>query len=260
MEHQAIQRSDINPEFGQINELFNKNIKLIKMIIEYIYDVYFIENNNIDIGIMIYKIMKDTENPERLNLILTKDKYDFQLLRYNKNNTGLIYMTPKQIQWLKATDVLEKVTKLDDIEDEKYIHYLGLLYAIGGLPSRSINGIKGIGTKKAFKMIKNYWDGKDFFTANISDFIIREILTENNLSNCIDYVISQYKSIDIEFGVNYLLNDADNFYLAENIYKNKYDNESIIALNDKYYKKHPINLIYLAEGCNLKKREWNYQK
>jgi hypothetical protein len=260
MEHQAIQRSENNPEFGQVNELLNKNIKLIKMIIEYIYDSYFIENNNIDIGIMIYKIIKDTEASDRLNLVLTRDKYDFQLLRYNPKKIGLIYMAPKHIEWLNPIDIMKKVIKIDNIIDEQYIHYLGLLYAIGGLPSRSLYGIKGIGIKKAFKIIQKYWNNKDFFTTNISDFIIKEILTESNLSDCIDYIINQYKCIDIEFGVNYLLNDADNFYLSENIYKNRYDNESIIDLNDKYYYNHPINLIYLAEGCNLKKKSWNYSK
>lgn len=259
MHYQHIQRSENNPEFGQMNMLFNKNIKLIKMIIEYIYDAYFIENNNVDIGIMIYKIIQDTSGPDRQNLILTRDKYDFQLIRYNPINTGLIYMVPKHIRWMSPNDIMQKVVNSDN-DFGNYINYLGLLYAIGGIPSRSLAGIKGIGVKKAFKLIKKYWDSKDFFTPNISDFIIKEILSQNNLSDCVDYIIGQYKSIDIEFGVNYLLNDADNFYLSEYIYKNKYDNESIIALNDKYYRRQPINLIYLAEGCNLKKRQWNYKR
>lgn len=263
MKNQYIQRSEINPEFGQMNELFNDNIKLIKIIIDYIYDAYFIDNNNInnniDIGIMIYKIIKDTDTEDRLNLILTRDKYDFQFLRYKPNKIGLIYMTPKNQEWLTASGALEKIIKIDNLIHEKYINYIGLLYAIGGLSSRSVNGIKGIGIKKAFKMIQGYWDRKDFFTPTVSEFIIEQILTENNLRESVDYVIQQYKSIDIEFGINYLLSGGDNFYLSENIYKNRYDNESIIALNDKYYKKSPINLIYLTEGCNLKKQSWNYK-
>ena len=34
MKFQTIRRSENNPEFGQMNQLFNRNIKLIKMIIE----------------------------------------------------------------------------------------------------------------------------------------------------------------------------------------------------------------------------------
>lgn len=270
MAHQSVQRSENNPEFGQINKLFNRNIKLIKMIIDYIYDAYFVESSNIDIGILMYKIIKDNNDPERVNLILTRDKYDFQLLRSNNYidgiiKTSLIYMVPKHIQWMDASDIIKKVSKIDSSTEyrpeiyDRYITYLGLLYAIGGLSSRSLTGVKGIGEKKAFRLIHNYWKDKNFFSNNITSFLIDDILSQNSMLNCTDYITNQYKSIDIEFGINYLLSESDNFYLSEEIYKNRYDNESIMELNNRYYTNNPINLLYLTEGCSLKAHHWKYK-
>jgi hypothetical protein len=155
-----------NPKFGLLTEALKSDIlPMTKTICDFIPNVYFIKGKNMEGSIIPYII--GDYFPERKNFIISADNYENQY-SYIPNYTHHMYRrffssntlcyTPSQ--YVKDATKREDLTKEEINIFSKYGYYLLLLSCIGDR-SRSIDGVKRIGSKTLWKIItQNINEGK----------------------------------------------------------------------------------------------------
>ncbi len=250
MKESCEQKSLSNPTFGLLNRYIQDNLELFKLCVKYIPDVYYIETGNLEPAMVPYYIINKFENdPSTVNLLLSKDVYEFQMigslgidilrLKYNEDTIVNGYNLYQYI-----CDVNKSVYRPSiDINPELFPAVL----ATGGVKTRDIKGLSGYGYINTIKklesaIIDNRLRNEYYFDpSGIADMIIDSSFREQFINN--------YKAIDLKNQFIHLSpKQKDNI---ESMLINRYDNDSLMKLNDDYFSMNPIDLLYLTEGVDL---------
>lgn len=230
-----------------LKQMIETAIPFVKLLIEYIPDVYFIESKNLENSIIPYVIMKEASDEVTTNFIISNQQYDFQYVNFD--NTYILVSKQDNSKILSKDNLISTISSQHEITSDNYITSVQLPFILSviGDKLRSIDGIKGIGIKKIFKLlnkhIKDMSISGDINNVNLLISLLKESYRETVLKN--------FWCTDIKY--QYLTLSKKDIFDVINQLIDKYDNDSLRKINDKYFQEYPINLIEITSSIFKKK-------
>lgn len=236
-----------NPKFQLLGKkLVSTIIPTIKKIMEFIPDVYFIEATNFE-GSLIPKIVASKSMANSKNFIITSDRYDTQYLlddnfmvHYLKRSTSgsrIHYRFNSFIEDL-FNENHEDNTGIQLFNNDSF--YSILLASLGD-KTRSIDPIKGIGTKTILKTLNAGIINGEILKDSKSFDIISTIFSKDY----IEELSNNYDCININKQCEEL-SDQFIFDITSQII-DRFDYNSLLLLNSTTYKDYPLMLPELTE-------------
>ena len=238
-------------KYERVNEIIKGAIEYCHKIVDFIDSVYILKTNRLDSSVIPFMCSKNCKALKAdLNMILTKDVYDWQYVNHRflvlipKGDDSIILYQKILMQYL--------IFKYD-MEDKYKILISPLLYpfilSIMGNKKRNLQKVKGIGFKKVYKELEKLYI-KDFLSdENPSSYNIEylnELIRDNNgfySTGVRELVVNNYYAIDIERQLN-ISDWKENDKILSGIV-NRYDVDGLKRLNDRTFSDHPINLVEL---------------
>lgn len=233
---------NINPKYNTFTEkLINKIIPDVKVISDYIENVYLLKGLNIESS-LIPKIISDLYN-DRKNVIISGDLYDTQYMYYDNFNVFLIKKSKSIITRYIIKDIIEDITKRELSNYESSIltnssFYTLILSSIGN-KYRNIESIDGLGP---IGVIQQLLKGIE---ANMLTLDTKSIEILSSIFNNKNKLIDNYNLFSIDY--NYLqltLSQKETIY--ESIV-DKFDNNSLLKLNSTRFYNNQLNLEALTK-------------
>lgn len=237
-------------KYERINEMITGAIEYCHKIIDFIDCVYMLHCNRVDASLIPYLCMDNKRLKSDLNIILTKDVYDWQYVNENflvlvpNGDMSVILDKDNLIKYLLyKNDMLSKYKLM--ISPKLYPFILSVM----GNRKRNLPKVKGIGFKKLYKeleklYLKDYLSDEHPSSYNI-EYLDELIRTHNGLFNNTlkELITDNYYAIDLERQFN-ISDSVDNDAIMSGII-NRYDNNGLQRLNDKTFSETPIQLIEL---------------
>ena len=245
-------RSIGKPDLLFIRKLLLEAIPLAKIILEYIDDVYYITTDELEPSV-IPSIIYDKFSPDDINLLVTKDKYEYQYV----NNGFYILRPKKELSYLITKDNLfdiiceENKVKYEKYDKELNTNFYSFIYSISGDMTRNIPKIKNIGPVRAMKLLREGID-KGLIT---NDDKMNIVLLLNVISpEYREIIYKNYNVTDIGTQLNIPSSVLINI---ESQLVNRFDNPSLKRINDEYFENHPLMLIELTDAYYYKNKNQN---
>lgn len=239
-----------SPKYDVVNELIVNAIMLSKTISDYIDGVYILSSDRLESSVIPYLAHTDKRLKSDMNIILTKDLYDFQYV----NHKFLVIYPDKDESIILHKGNLMKYLRYKYGYDEKFkIDINPLLFpfilSILGDKKRNLEKIKGLGFKKIYKSLeklyeKEFIDDNNPITMNIEH--LSELLKTNNGFfdiNIKETIGTNYFSIDLDRQLN-ISSQIHNNEILEDI-NNRFDSNGLKELNDKVFSDYPIHIVEL---------------
>lgn len=231
-----------------IGNMYMKIIPMLKDIIAYVKDVYFITSGIIEPS-LVPKIINSVLPNKNKNILITSDVYeyqytkeDFYILKPKMDNSILIDKT-------KVMDVLKNRVKCKS-SLEPDVNFISFILSIIGDSYRSITKINKVGISTIFKLI---------------DTGIKNNIINNNVENIniLLEIVEEYNQNQIM--LNYLctsiteqekrISAAEEIYIKNQLI-NKHDAGYLRDVNDKYFMEYPLNIIEINSGIKNNKITW----
>jgi hypothetical protein len=224
-----------------VYNIFNESIKLLKIIIDYIQNVYIIQSFHLE-SAMIPLIVTGNNSIKSVNFIVSKDLYEYQ---YTNKNFYILHPKRHEKSYIISKSNVMKVLQYENGDDNVLdldSNYLSFILSVIGDKKRSISKIKRLGITSTIKTLNKSITTKvlpeGVYNINMISSLLKEDVRKQLLDNyyCTD--------LDVQFK---MLNIQDVYTITDQI-KDKYDNQALKELNDKYFKNHPIQLLELTSG------------
>ena len=230
-----------------LNKTLETSIPFVKIILDYIENVYFIQSHAVESS-LVPLIINEQPNDAVANFIISNDRYDYQyalkgyrIIRPKKDESYLV--TKNNL--LHILKMEERVGSKIDVPMTLYPFILSLL----GDKERNIDKIRGVGLSSLLtlleKAIKDKLITPEMYNINLLSMVINEEYRKMLLNNfyCIDLDTqrSLFNTMDIHAITDQLVN--------------KFDNVSLKILNDKYFTLYPLQLLELTSADKLIKKK-----
>jgi hypothetical protein len=241
-----------NPVYSQLNETIMNNIRVAKMISEYIPYVYFIDTMGVDPKIFPYLVNKRAEMSDvSLEIILSNDLMAYQ---HVLTNDKFVIQTVKseKSEIIDRTNLYAVAGKSEKLNNINIIpEFYPYILSISGVDKYEIRGKYGVGVIKACQMVKKWID--EGVIQNIPyldpDTFIEGIMKSKKPSEEIATLIkNNFPLISLQESSSHTTL-ADWIKLETQIV-DKNDAESLRYINDKYFSRTQIHLQELTEGEN----------
>ena len=240
-----------NDKYEVINNLIIESIDYTRTIVDYIDRVFMLTSDRLESSVIPYLCTKDKRMKADLNLILTKDMYDFQ---YVNKNFLVLYPAQEESIILTKKNVIPYFRYLHEMGEDNYNMELSpllvpFILSVLGDKKRSLDKIRGIGFKKLYKGLEKLYEKEYISDEEPSSFNIENLsnfLKDNNGFFKLGFkeiIGDNYFSIDLDRQMN-VASTIYNDTILDMIY-NKYDNDSLKRLNDKLFSEHPLHLLEL---------------
>jgi len=236
-----------DPKCMVLSNSLESVIPFVKIILEYVEGVYFIESGLIEPSVIPHIIAKDTPK-NTINFILSTDRYDYQYTQQ-----GFYILRPKKLEsYIVSKDNAIDVMKLEDkltTDVQVGSNFIPFILSLLGDKSRNIEKIKKVGLAAILKML-NKAIGENIIgkeTSNIS--ILSEIMKEEFKAQA----LSNYYCIDVETQFQ-MLNMKDLYFITEQLV-DKFDNVALKNINDTYFQSYPIYLMELLSSVKLQQKK-----
>ena len=239
-----------------INSLLSNIIPFMNIICEYIDGVYFVGTKRVESSLIPYIITTENIFPSNMNIIITKDSYDYQ---YCNKNFLLISKYANDPIFLSKRNIIKFMkhkNKYKEKEDEVFdinSKLLTFILAFLGDRKRSIKGIDRIGFSSIYKSLVSLYEigyilEDDDNTMSIE--YLSEVLNKINTkyssdTEYKDKVLYNYRAFDLDYQYS-VLSKAQKSDILDQL-KNKSDPDALIRLNDKYFEFYPLMLIELNQ-------------
>jgi len=231
-----------------INEVVEKNIKILSTIIDYIPHAYFINSKHVEPSSFLNHI-KDIETSQ--NVYLSSDEVILQSVLFNDNNIAMI-LKGDDSQIINQDNLIDYYLRKSK-KEVKYSFtpnlYLYLL-SISGVSKYNIDGIKGYGPIKTVKLLdklisEGYLNNINYLN---EDMFINDIKNSNTLNEeQLNIIKRNYNLLNITKNYNNI-KEIDKIKLFDEAIVDRIDAIGVKYINEKYYQKYPIYLDYLMEG------------
>ena len=240
-----------NDKYTLMNSIITDGIPYAKTIADYIDRVYILSSDKVDSSLIPYIIKDDRKVKANLNMILTKDLYDFQ---YANHNFFLLYPDKEESCIIYKNNLMKFMRYHFNMDEEKIKidispKLITFILSVLGDKKRNMKKVTGVGFKKIYKgleklYIKDYIDDSDPNSLSIEH--LGELIKTNN--GFFDIGIKRtignnYFSIDLDKQYNILKPYMIDEILADVI--NKADGNGLKKLNDKVFSDYPIQLVEL---------------
>lgn len=236
-----------NEKYFTLNNYIKKELSIFKDILNYIYDIYLIDSENVDTTIIPYHFIKKSGN-DFCNLLITKDELEYQYVKFAKtyilnikkdNNT---MVTKKNVYSL----LLEKNKAKFDLDVNISETFIPLILSISGVKKFNIDGVSGYGFIKTIKKLASLIKEEKIMNECIYiDRVISSILSDTYDDS--QKVLRNMKTIDVEIMYEDFKMKRSSEIKIENQLVNKYDKISIDKVNSKYFN-NELMLGELMEG------------
>lgn len=241
-----------------INNLVIDSIPFMKIICDYLEDVYMVGTKRVESSIIPYIFTMENTFPANMNMLVTSDSYDYNYSNYNflvvtKYAGQPILMTKKNLMpfvcW-KLGNEFEPKRKINS-----YL-YSFILSCIGEKERSIPKAFKGMGFRKVYKNLEALYDAGYIFDENLDTMNIENLL---HVLNNQEFKILTHEQIASSIMSNYNVIDYTTQYKQVNKTQkkdlekqiiNKTDPEALVEINDKYFSDHPIRLIELNQYEN----------
>ena len=230
-----------NPDFYFVNSAISNAHSILHVIAKYVPNVYVINSSYIEPSIVPFFISKVYQKD--LNLIVSRDIYDLQYLKFDKwaifmpKGDNSLYLNKGNL-W----NYLSYKKKITDKIPNYEPYLLTMIEALFGDKYRSIPKI--IGRISWNTLLKNIKEKSDEFP---TDYLLSYIISKNLYSNYQDNL----KCTDIEIGENSMI-DIDRSLLLQQI-TDMQDPIALQKMNNNIFKTCPINLPFLLRETSTNK-------
>ena len=230
---------------------------LFKTICEYIENVYVIEcNKKVESSMIPMVLDMDTSLPSNLNIVITKDLYDFQYVNLDwliisKHQTEPVLLTKKNvIKYLCwKNDIDENEAESTTVSSK----LLPFIIACLGDRKRSIPKLKGVGFKAIYKSLKKLYETGFIFNEDETTFDISNLISVLNDKTILytkntemgNLIMRNFKVIDLSSQYR-ILNKAQKNKILEQV-SDKTDIDALIEISNKYFADYPLMLIELSQ-------------
>lgn len=207
------------------------SIPLIRIILEYINNVFFIESHNIENSAIPYILSHDDT---ATNFILTDTMYNMQYCGYGYN---IMYPRQDDSRIITRDNVIETFSKIYKVNMNGLSYkQIPFILSIVGNSARNIYGIKGIGLKRAVALIQNAINknaiSRETDNINLLTAIVKDSYVDTIQRNyCCTDIKSQYDDCT-----------KKDIYQITSQLINKFDNDALKKLNDQYFEEYPLML------------------
>jgi len=223
-----------------IGNMYNKIIPMLKDIISYVNNVYFITSGIIEPSLVPYIINKLLPNDNK-NFLITNDIYEYQ---YTKEDFYLL--KPKMeksllIDKYNVMNVLKHRVKCKNTL-EPDVNFISFILAIMGDSYRGIPKINKVGISTIFKLIdtgiKNNIINNEVENINILLNIVEEY---NQNQIMLNYLCTSIREQEKRISI------SEETYIKNQLI-NKHDAGYLRDINDKYFIDYPLNVIEISSG------------
>lgn len=232
-----------------VYDLVNQNLSLIGIITPYLPNIYF-KMGTVETSVMAYDMITKFNNRNmKLNsLFITSSQYAFQLAGNMNANCTLLYKKKDKdkndISYLVSTeDALDKY--IAEIKNQHIEHHpvrqswLSGFMTLSGIPKRNIKSMYNY--KQALNILNKIDQQFDQTTPDSLFSIATDLYPKSNLGQeTYDNIINRYKCIDMDYQLFMYHNTPD--AIETGFLKQKDDMETLMQLNDKYFKLNPISI------------------
>jgi hypothetical protein len=232
-------------DFARNNEFIKSQLEMVKIIVGYINNVYFVEKHTMFPMFVYDNILKNDGMPA---VIITKNTLAYQIpslvknvalfrpRKHNKEDTSFCVNTSNGL-----LQYYSKLTSYKTIENMQLINpqHLSLLMAMTGNPQFNVKGITN--ATVAVRLLYTSIANGDILNAHMTDIdYVYYVMPE--LSKYIDSTnfAFRYKALDLSY--QYLLYTYMPEALDYSWMINLYDPDSVKYINDKYFFDNPLNL------------------
>lgn len=231
-----------------VGNIYRKIIPMLKDIIAYVKDVYFITSGIIEPSVIPYLINVMLPNDNK-NFLITSDVYEYQ---YTKENFYIL--KPKMEKSLlidknNIMDVLKcRVKCKSSLEPD--VNFISFILSIIGDSYRGIPKINKVGISTIFKLIdtgiKNNIINNEVENINI----LLEIVEEYNQNQImLNYLCTSIREQEKR------ISTSEEAYIKNQLI-NKHDAGYLRDVNDKYFMEFPLNIIEINSGIKNNKITW----
>jgi hypothetical protein len=242
-----------NIEKININQMIHETIPVFRTICEYLENVYVISSKRVESSLIPMVIDMEGALPSNLNIIISKDVYDYQ---YTNQNYLVITKQKNEPVLLTKKNVIKFMCwKYNLLEPGRIIHYslLPFIIACLGDKKRSIPSIRRIGFKSIYKSLIKLYDAGYIFdedpdTMNISNLLY--VLNDKDITTRKDTelgnnIMANYKVTDLpsQFSV---LNKTQKHKIIDQII-DRTDIASLMDINERYFEDFPLQLMELNQ-------------
>lgn len=235
-----------------INGIIHESISFMKIITEYIENVYMVSTDSVESSLVPMIINMENKHPANINIIISKDEYDLQYVNYNfllitkfKNDPVLI--TKK--------NVVKYLCFKKKYEPKRIVNPLLVPFIVScsGNRKRSIKGIKGIGFVRIYKSLEKLYeagylndDDEDTFGINnIAHVINQSNYNFLNREDTANQVVRNFRSVDLEYQYD-VLSDVQREKIFDQL-SDKTDPGTLMDINDRYFSDYPLMLMELNQ-------------
>lgn len=236
-----------DPKSMVLSNSLEQVIPFVKIILEYIEGVYFIESGPTEPS-AIPQVILNHKPTNAINFILTTDRYEYQY-----TNKDFYILRPKKLDSyiVSKNNVIETMKLEDKIVNETTVgpNFVPFIISILGDRYRDIKKIKSIGLSTIISLlnlaIQENIIGKD--VSNIS--ILSDTVKEEYRAQ----VLSNFYTVDIDTQIQ-SMNMKDTYHITDQLV-DKFDNVSLKNINDQYFREYPIYLLELLSAAKLKTKK-----
>lgn len=233
--------------YRNMNKLFKDNLKLCKIISDYLPHVYFVNTKNVNPFIVPYHFIKD-QLPNEVGIIYSNDK--LQMLNCLETGKGTMLMTAGfgDVKLYNELDLIDYYAKKEDMDDVINPQLLPYIYAISGYKKYNITGLKGYGEVKTLKLFQKLI--KDGHISNIyysdSDLFMKDITASGKFNDEQLSIIDRNIKLLNPTLIYDSISPADMLSAFET--NDLQDIQSLIDINNTYYEFYPLQLEELLIG------------
>ena len=235
------ERYGSNMEMASLLESLEKAYNFLKTCIQYINEVYLVDAGEIEssvIPLLLDKKVYQADGTSTLNILVSNNQYEYSYVNYGfkiispsiKKKVPLLITDKNVIEVMKNKAGVSSVLTAPS-------SFLEFINAILGDSDRNIPKLTGVGIVTILKMInESIMKGK--LAEHTKDV---DMLTSVLKTNYAEVFSRNYRCTNLE----YQLQDIEpiEFHKIKGFLIDNFDDNTLEAMNEKYFKKFPIDII-----------------
>lgn len=246
-----------NIEKVNVNAMVVECIPIMETIVEYLENVYLVSTKRVESSLIPMVINMESALPANINILITKDTYDFQYVNHNflvitKNGDDPILLSSKNV----IKYMCYKNIKEFDVEKERdYINnrLLPFILACMGDRKRSIPKVNRLGFKTVYKNLESLYkigyifdeDPETMSIGNLMHVINNESFVTRNKVDIGNRIMSNYRVTDLISQYSVMNNTQKNKIIDQLV--DKSDIGTLMEINNKWFEDYPIHLVELNQ-------------
>jgi len=241
---------DVNSEHYALNGIIKKNIKLAKLIIDYIPNVYFFNTKSFNYTVFPYFAISDmidySGNENYINLIMTNDTVQYQCCNLEK--TYVMSMRSDNSKIIYEDELINSLLTKTKSKDKSSLDssFYRIILAMSGYKKYNLEGKKGFGYSRSITALEKLIDSGKISNIPYSDIDIILDNIENLSDDDKGFIRNNFKMFDYETIKN-SMTEKEYYNIMKQV-KDINNWQSVMEVNEVYFKNSPLMTQELIEG------------